>query len=111
MLGSAIAHEVCRNVRLAKVDQPVAAVNTKMTMVMVNNNGVNHDDGNGGDDVRLAKVDRQVTEVNIRRALMGWFKIMMMVMISINVGWRQLGIFRGDLDDNDNRNDHFEGGC
>ena len=41
MLGSAIAHEVCCNVRLAKVDQPVAAVNTKMTMVMVmvNNNG------------------------------------------------------------------------
>ena len=67
MLGSAIAHEVCCNVRLAKVDQPVAVVNTKMTMVMVNNNaGVNHDDGDGGDDVRLAKVDQQVTGVNIR---------------------------------------------
>ena len=39
---------------------------------------------------------------------MGWFKIMMMVVISINVGWRQLEIFRGDLDDNDNQNDHFE---
>ena len=47
MLGSAIAHEVCCNVRLAKVDQPVAVVNTKMTMVVVNNNGVNHDDGDG----------------------------------------------------------------
>ena len=66
MLGSAIAHEVCCNVRLAKVDQPVAAVNTKMTMVMVKNNGVDHDDGDGGDDVRLAKVDQQVTGVNIR---------------------------------------------
>ena len=49
MLGSAIAHEVCRNVRLAKVDQPVAAVNTKMTMVMVNNNCVNHDDDGDGE--------------------------------------------------------------
>ena len=49
-----------------------------------------------------------MTEVNIRRALMGWFKIMMMVVISIMVGWRQQGIFRGDLDDNDNQNDHFE---
>ena len=56
MLGSAIAHEVCRNVRLAKVDQPVAVLNTKMTMamVMVKNNGVNHDHGDVGDDVRLA---------------------------------------------------------
>ena len=66
MLGSAIAHEVCCNVRLAKVDQPVAVVNTKMTMVMVKNNAVDHNDGDGGDDVRLAKVDQQVTGVNIR---------------------------------------------
>ena len=41
---------------------------TMMTvmMVMVNNNGVNHDDGDGGDDVRLAKVDQHLTGVNIR---------------------------------------------
>ena len=38
----------------------------------------------------------------------GLVEIMMMVVISIMVGWRQLGIFRGDLDDNDNQNDHFE---
>ena len=38
---------------------------------------------------------------------MGWFKIMMMVVISIKVGWRQLEIFRGDLEDNDNKDEHF----
>ena len=38
----------------------------------------------------------------------GLVQIMMMVVISINFGWRQLGIFRGDLDDNDIQNDHFE---
>ena len=32
----------------------------------------------------------------------------MMVVISIKVGWRQLKIFRDDLDDNDNQNEHFE---
>ena len=37
----------------------------------------------------------------------GLVEIMMMVVISIMVGWRQLGIFRGDLDGND-ENDHFE---
>ena len=39
---------------------------------------------------------------------MGWFQIMMMLVISIKVSWRQLGIFRGDLDHKDNQNEHFE---
>ena len=38
---------------------------------------------------------------------MGRFKIVMMVVISINVGWRQLEIFRSDLEDNDNKDEHF----
>ena len=32
----------------------------------------------------------------------GLVQIMMIVVISIMVGWRQLEIFRSDLDDNDN---------